>query len=458
MKAKITFLLLFVLGLNLTFAQQDPECMSNLSIFHESVKIKEYDKAYEPWMAVRNKCPKLNNAIYISGEKILKHKIENSSGAQKTAYVNDLLKLYDESLMHMPNKFKKGTMYAKKAEVMYTYKSASDKEIYAAFEKAYNEDGKSFRNPKRLYYYFDVLFRLYESKDAEASIEKVFDKYEDLKEKFEDEKKVLSLKLDKVIAKEEAGQPLTKRDTKTKSRAETNTKAFDIFEKNMDVRIGDIATCEVLIPMYTKNFEANRTNGKWLKRAAGRMVAKECTDDPLFIKTVEALHQLEPSAESAYYLGVLAKGKKDYSTAKKYFEQSAELYTDNYKKAGVYLMIAQMEKKRGAKSSARSFAYKAIKERPSYGSAYLLIAGLYASSANDCGDSVFNKKAVYWLAANTAAKAANVDPSSASSAKKSMANYNALAPTKQEIFTEGAQGKTINIGCWINSSVKVPSL
>ncbi|NQY04747.1 MAG: hypothetical protein HRT68_00730 [Flavobacteriaceae bacterium] len=458
MKAKVTFLLLFALGLNLAVGQQDPECMANLSLFHESVKIKEYDKAYEPWMATRNKCPKLNNAIYIDGEKILKHKIKNSSGAEKTAHVNDLLKLYDESLTHMGKKFKKGTTLAKKAQVKYENKLGTNYDVYQEFDNAYKTDAASFRNPRRLYFYFETLYKSYKGNEGGATIEQLFDKYEDLKEKFAGETKKLSLSLDRILKKEEAGQPLTKKDQKTKKRAETNGKAFSLFETNMDKLIETEAKCEVLIPMYTKNFDANKSNGTWLKRAAGRMVAKECTADPLFVQIVEAYHALEPSAESAYYLGVLSLDKKDYANAKKYFDESAQLHTDAYKKASVYMKIAQMEKRRGAKSSARSFANKAIAQRPSYGSAYLLIASLYASSANDCGSDVFEKKAVYWAAAKMANRAGQVDPSAKSRAAKSAASYNAKAPSKTDIFNKGAAGKTIQIGCWINTSVKVPNI
>ena len=45
------------------------------------------------------------------------------------------------------------------------------------------------------------------------------------------------------------------------------------------------------------------------------------------------------------------------------------------------------------------------------GKAYLLISNLYADSANGCGDSQFNKRAVFWLAAQTARKAGRVDAS-----------------------------------------------
>ena len=35
---------------------------------------------------------------------------------------------------------------------------------------------------------------------------------------------------------------------------------------------------------------------------ASRMDAKECSDDPLFVELVEALHSLRIPADSAYYL------------------------------------------------------------------------------------------------------------------------------------------------------------
>ena len=78
MKTKITLLLaaLFI-GLNIGFAQQDEECMTKLSIFHEYVKASNFEAAFQPWMDVRKKCPQFNNAIYIDGEKILTDKIDN---------------------------------------------------------------------------------------------------------------------------------------------------------------------------------------------------------------------------------------------------------------------------------------------------------------------------------------------------------------------------------------------
>ena len=92
------------------------------------------------------------------------------------------------------------------------------------------------------------------------------------------------------------------------------------------------------------------------------------------------------------------------------------------------------------------------------GKAYLAIAQMYASSANDCGTDNFSKRAVYWLAASEARKAGRVDSNMSKAAAQSAANYEAKAPQKSEIFSAGRAGEVIRIGCWIGSSVTVPNL
>ena len=83
---------------------------------------------------------------------------------------------------------------------------------------------------------------------------------------------------------------------------------------------------------------------------------------------------------------------------------------------------------------------------------------MYAKSANNCGTDSFTKRAVFWLAANEARKAGRVDASLAKASANTVANYLAKAPTKTDIFSKGNSGESIKIGCWINRTVKVPSL
>ena len=61
-----------------------------------------------------------------------------------------------------------------------------------------------------------------------------------------------------------------------------NSKALGQVEDGLDNIIVELSTCERLIPLYTRDFPANKTNADWLKRAVSRMYAKECTDEPLY--------------------------------------------------------------------------------------------------------------------------------------------------------------------------------
>ena len=100
----------------------------------------------------------------------------------------------------------------------------------------------------------------------------------------------------------------------------------------------------------------------------------------------------------------------------------------------------------------------ALDLNPANGRPHLKIAAMYASSANNCGATNFDKRAVFWLAEAEAARAGRVDPNLKKAASQTAANYRSKAPQRAEIFSSGRSGETINIGCWIGSTVKVPAL
>ena len=454
----VAFLLL---GAGQAFAQDNQLCLQNLSIFAENAKVKNYTAAYEPWLAVKSECPSLNVAIYSYGERILKDRVKNASPETKAAAEQELIDLYDGWIKHFPTKrgvSKLGDILSSKAQNMIDFKIGSSKDVYVIFDRAFKEDAQSFTNPKRLYNYFKTLHEMYKAGDESVTTAMLFDKYEEVSEKFEVEGTNLAKKLDVIIKKEESGAALTTKDLKRKRVYDINSNAIGVFLKNLDAIIAKESSCENLIPLYQSNFEENKTNPVWLNRAAGRMKSKECADDPLFVTIVEALHALEPSANSAYYLGILNDKRGNDSEALRYYEESISLETDPYKKAKTLYKIAVEFKGKGRKSKARSYARKALGFQPSLGKAYLLMANLYASSANDCGNTQFDKRAVYWLAANTARKAAKVDASIKKAALKTAKSYEGRAPSKTDIFTEGREGTTVEFSCWISSSVKVPAL
>ncbi|WP_241697174.1 tetratricopeptide repeat protein [Winogradskyella eckloniae] len=382
MKTRFTVLLLTLfMSVNLSFAQEDSqeECMTNLSLFDGYAKSKKYDDAYGPWKIVREKCPKFNRAIYAHGEKILTHKITNSTGAEQVAFINDLMLLHDQSREHFESKYDLADVLVDKANLAYKYKkelNKTDEQVYAMFDEAYTKDAKNFSDAKGLYSYFSLAVDLYDAEKLSA--QQMFDKYDDVNEIIEGIIESNTVKLNKYAAKEEAGEQLSKKEAQRKASYESYINAFETkILPSMDQKLGKRATCEVLIPLYEKDFEENKNNGVWLQRAMNRMYAKGCKEDPLFLKLVQQKNTIEPSADTAYYLYVLTGEQK-------YIDQTISLSTDPLKKAKLYKGLAQELKAKGSYSKARQYYMEALKLNPSDGSPYLSIAAMYAKSANNC--------------------------------------------------------------------------
>ncbi len=105
---------------------------------------------------------------------------------------------------------------------------------------------------------------------------------------------------------------MSKKEQQYKNQYEAYLEAFDKISESMDKKLGDRANCEVLVPLYQKDFEQNKNDTTWLQRAMNRMYAKECTDDPLFLQIVQQKNAIEPNADTAYYIGVLKRKRRRY--------------------------------------------------------------------------------------------------------------------------------------------------
>lgn len=456
MKKKFYLMMIGILGV-MSFANaqaQNPECMTNLSIYAEHAKVKNYDAAYTPWKMVYDNCPSINKANFTLGERILKDKIKKSSGAEKDGYIKDLLSLYDTSLTTFPAQFSESDVAIDKALLLYDNKMSSDAELYKMLDDAFKSDRKNFKNPKALYLYFSSLVDLYN--EGSKDLQSVFDTYDDVTEKIEEENAKLTDVISKLLPKEEAGT-LTSKEKRRLKVATTNSESYGKVAGSVDSKLGALADCENLIPLYEKSFEAKKNDVDWVKRAVGRMFSKECTDDPMFQKLFEAQLALDPSADAYVYGGTLKKKAGDTKGAIADFDKALQLETDSKKKSNIAYKIATSYRKT-SKSTARKYAQKAIDANSANGKAYLLIATLYASSANQCGETPFEKRAIYWKAADMARKGGRVDPSLSSRAGQAAASYSAKAPTKTDIFNSGMAGKSVSFSCWVGGSVTVPNL
>ena len=401
MKTKITFLIAFVfLGSNVVKAQGNEEDLNTLSIFSEYAKAKNYDAAFAPWMEIRKRNPKFNRAIFTYGEKILKYKIENSSGAEQVSFIDDLVLMWGERRTYFASKTPEGKFLAMACQLQYDNRKVlniSDKELYECYDNAYKTDEKTFTNPKSLYTYFKLMVNLYDAGIKPA--EELFTKYDEISEKVESEVKNYTQSLNRYVSSEQGGQvkSLSSKEQKAVKSYTSFLKAYDQIRSGMDKDLGDRANCENLIPLYNRNYEENKNDGLWLQRAMNRLAGKDCIDTELFVTILQQKNNLDPNPDTSYYLGIIKDREGKAAEALNYYNQAIELQTDGYKKAKILFKIATNFKKSGSFSKARSYYRKALKFNPSMGKCYIAIAQMYASSAKNCGSDtgiLFNLKLI----------------------------------------------------------------
>lgn len=455
-KYKVTLFvaLLTILGTgSKILAQADNDCHVTLSLFIEPAKVKNYDEAVKHYDKVVKDCPTFSVATYQYAVKMFKDFVKKGDKTK----VKNLIDAYKYQLQYFPNHktVKEGKILSAIAQIEYDNKLKSKEELFADFDNAFKKDEVNFKSPKSLYTYFSIAVDLFN--DGKKDIQEIFDLYDIVSGKIDREEVNLAKIVTRLVDKQEAGETLTSKEERKLKAAEKNLKAYGTVRGSVDGKLGKLADCPNLIPLYSKDFEAKKNDINWVKKAASRLSAKDC-DDPLFFQLVQQLHSLEPSAESAYYLGKLAAKDGKSGQALEYYLQAAELETDINKKAKYLYSIAENYRKKGSFGKARNYYRKVLEVKPNYGRAYLKIAQMYAKSSNACGSTVFEKRAVNWLAAQMADKAARVDASIASTARSAASSYRQRAPSKSDIFSEGMSGKTITFNCWIGGSVKVPNL
>lgn len=428
MKTFIT--LLFAIG-NTLFIQaqnQNPACLDKITKIDSLVIAGNLSDAYQPWSEIRLKCADASNKLYESGEAILKYRIELAPAADKEKVGRELIQMYDDQTTYFPAHSKANSL--KKALTLRSVNGGSDEEILALLDRAFTATPDIFTDAEGLYAYFTLYFKSYQAGDKGVTLEDVMAKHD-----------AIEAQLIRI----------------GKEATEIQSKAYGRISSAIRRQMAATVTCADLAPYLEKNFEANKHDADWLERAASSLADKNCFSEPVFNKIAQASHALRPTETSAYNSAVAALQSGNRDRAAELFNESAQLNPNPREKASLYYTIASNVYGITNKPKAKEFADKAIAANPNMGKAYMFLAQLYANSGSECGKNEFEQKAIYWLAAEMAKKAGEVDANlKQSGSDKTAESYVKQAPTTSEIRAQKKLGKEIRFDCWINESVKVP--
>jgi tetratricopeptide (TPR) repeat protein len=441
---KITFLLAVTVLLVTvkTNAQDDAlrECTIKYNLFKGDFQSKKYEDAYTNWIYLMDNCKDLSINIYKYGSDLVQDIRKDPVLAKR---------VYEQRLKYYPNE-SPAKVHSDYATYLADNNLASDKEVFVILEKAY-EISPQDMGVRNIYKYFQGVTDKYKDENPQ----RVFDTYDDVVESVGEKLDGYAKRINELS---DSTRVLDSKEKRLLQAYQTNSTALGTIEGGLDAIISEIATCERLVPLYKRDFEANKGNSIWLRRAVSRMFSKECQDEPMFETLAKAYAEATPSPDSySFYAGILEKNG-DASGAAAMRKKAFDLETDPIKKSRYKLKFAETAKKRGQLSEARSLAREAIRYNPSSGRAYLLIARLYQASVNNCGSDEFEKRMVYAAALRQAQIAESVDPSMSSVARKYIDNYRANLPSKKVIFTAGVTpGSSYTIKCWIGETVNVPN-
>ena len=166
------------------------------------------------------------------------------------------------------------------------------------------------------------------------------------------------------------------------------------------------------------------------------------------------LHKLNPSPESAYFIGKRYLSDQEYAKATSYLLEATK--SDDTKSAQqAYKYLAQIMWKEGKGEQGRVYARKAIELDKTDGEPYMIIGYIYAASSKECNVNPLHAKAVYWAAVDKFQRAKEVDPSIAAKANEMIREYSKLFPTSEDAFFYNVfEGDTYQVECWINETTK----
>lgn len=390
------------------------------AIYTDALKSKLFSQAVAPHQWLLDAAPDLNESLYINGAKIYKNLADaEKDPAKKTELQDKALSMYDLRIKHFGNEAKVLNRKALQAYKFYSKKKSKYQELMTLFDRTFELNGsKAFDNI--LVAYMDVV-RRYKLSGGAITDEEVIDRYSTIS--------------DIIDGKIKKGK---------------NVPRLEKYQENVDKLLTATVTVDCAFVESNLGPKMNETKDiKMAKKVFQLLLTGKCSDSPLFLESAVLVFQSEPTYGIAKVIALKYSAAGDNDKALEYYDKTIELSDDNLKTAEIYLNKAQIYASNKQKSAARTNARTAISYDPSLKDAYTLIGNLYMGSSVECnkGVSRVDDRLIFIAAYNQYQRAGNT---------QAMQSAKEQFPSIGEMFELGLEeGQVMNVGCWINESVKL---
>lgn len=378
-------------------------------------------EAYPYWRTIVQKCPANGKNIYTRGVDIMEAKIKNAATDEERAeYFEELMALYDTRMATFGEVGKVTAMKAMEMENLLGEKGLE--RYYKLYSDAVKAEGSL--EAGYLVKYMEATINYVRAGFAEPTL--VVDNYDMASDLLEDE---------------------------LQKNAADSVKAAEIrgYIADVEAAFSPYASCDQLVEIYGKKFEADPENVELLKKITGIMTRKRCTKQELFFRATENLYRLEPTPTTAMRMGMMCLEKEQYNDAIKYLSDAVKS-VEGKDKYTAYLYLGHAYAGQKSYSAARTAYNNAAAADATKGEPYLRIAVLYGSSTGSATEDNVNGRSAYWAAVDALNQAKRVDPSeeNVEQCNRLISTYSAHFPKQADAFMAGLEnGKSYRVPGWI---------
>lgn len=412
------------------YGEDSVACVTNLSLYREFYKQKNYVDALPHWRWVFFNCPLSSQNIYIEGVKMIVSKInESKEQVSRDAYIDTLLMVYEARIKYFgtSSTSREGMVWGRAGVELENYRPSDTLRVYEYLRKSVEREGINSEPIIVSRYFINVSNLVKNNRFPVDTIAENYDRLSDL----------VYQKLE--IVKDNPEE----------------VKVWNDVMITLESLFEPYATCDEIDKIYFKKFKQSPNDTVLLKKITRLLDRKDCTDRELFYLATENLHKAKPTGQSAYLMGKLSLIKGDLASAESYFIEAVP-NLDEPAKARTCFYLAKINYDQKRYSEARSYALKSLAINPNDGKCYILIGNMYAASAALCGTDEIGARAGYWAAVDKFVKAKNVDPSVADEANSAISLYSAYFPTRERLFfNDVKEGSSYTVGCWIGETTTV---
>lgn len=448
---KFSWILVYLLFTGTVFGQKGkygstPEdsiaCITNISLYKEHFKQKNYPDAKQGWINVFDGCPQSQKSTYTNGVKMYTYFISKEKDPDlKKGMVDTLFMIYDRRIEYWGQK---GYVLGRKGSKWLKYHPEDYMGTYAILKEAVYT-GKDKSEAGVLTTYYQVIYKAYKAEQMEKSM--LITEYIPVSE-FVDQA-LINTQNSLAAAKTE----------KDKSKYQRKLDGYTKAKSTIDDIFIKVATCDDIVPIVEKRVKENPEDVALLQKSLYILSKRDCAEDEIFATVAIKLYDLAPSAKSAHGLGRLMLKRKNFKESAKYYKEAVELCGEECpgEKEGYLVDAATAYYYESQNKTAVSYAKRALKINSKNGMALLIIGRSIAASASDCSSDDIERSAVYWLATDYFARAKSADPELAEQANKLIGTYRKHYASKDKVFFANlAVGDTYKVQCWgENTKVKL---